>query len=917
MADAAGPSSAPEGPPFPLLWNQEPLYWYDLPDADNGTLNMDAKGVYLPGGWDEPLRTSQRLDLPFPLRSAVGGELYRPHSHDAERDGVEGAALPLLAGDLGKGQSQGSGAALPLLAGELGKGLDHDPVEEKVDKYWYLKSHVEKYALIPDGATRSQMHGSSGVTREQARGVLDQIKQGATVLPKLSLPLRNVLSLAQFLTKNPVFTGWDANDNWLYGGGTMSLMKYSRKLLHTSGENVAVADLVAPGDWEDSSHRTGEDSSSYSRLWAEDEVLLTWPEDETVLQIDAADLPPDEGGLEAAVVRSLSSVRFYLKPARRLMLLDEFTPSHPPAAVALHRSAKRRWAAVDTSGDCTVRDGISGRKICSALLPKVERKIGWFGLHGLTHTDCYQVASWERVYHLDCRGGRSSVLFQMSDNGHLFRSGERLHAIRRSTVRDNLTLLTTNRHLVVLDERRPDVPWLWSRLTLPPAGVYLSSCPAACRGPGGADTELITVACQTDSHVQALVYDWAAGAELAASRPLGCARPPVEAAGPPAAETHRRLEQLALTGVVADRPARGHNCVYTTNSCGDVFVHPLVPLDGCGDGGGHRRTGEEAPAEELDDWNKPPELQPKKFRRYNGTMWAGTKPPRRAPPPREVKPLRVTEQQCRRLVDDWRRTVERQRWHKARVTPLHCDSVVHWSGPTHPPDLLKPPPEAEGESDELPRWSAEKTATLPRRTPERTPQRVNRWLSRLSGGAQGAAGGGPADPVTPGVAGPAGDAADDPVEPSTPWDQTTDGSSTDVSTPPRSEVDEMLSMWETDADLSDEPLSVAEELAANALSIAGSVRRKRVPRYQMRLRRVSGSSAASSRVSSSRLSSSRPGSSVSGRAASAGQSAASGGASTSGSGSAPASSLVTPARPLPAVSHGAAFQQFSMDLFDD
>ena len=100
----AGDPDAPEPgqPPFPLLWDANPIKWYDLDDTANATLNMEGKGVYLPAEWDQPLASSHRLDLPFPLRSAVSSDLYRTRG-DAG-DGRDGAALPLLAGALSKGR---------------------------------------------------------------------------------------------------------------------------------------------------------------------------------------------------------------------------------------------------------------------------------------------------------------------------------------------------------------------------------------------------------------------------------------------------------------------------------------------------------------------------------------------------------------------------------------------------------------------------------------------------------------------------------------------------------------------------------------------------------------------------------------------------------------------------------------------
>ena len=96
MASADGA----ERPAFPLLWDTEPLKWFDMDDSANATLGLDGKGVYLPERWDGPLVSAHRLHLPFPLRSLVSGDLYR---HGADGEHADGAALPLLAGSLAKG----------------------------------------------------------------------------------------------------------------------------------------------------------------------------------------------------------------------------------------------------------------------------------------------------------------------------------------------------------------------------------------------------------------------------------------------------------------------------------------------------------------------------------------------------------------------------------------------------------------------------------------------------------------------------------------------------------------------------------------------------------------------------------------------------------------------------------------------
>ena len=100
-------SDAPdaEEPSFPLLWDVFPSQYHDREDYRNLTLNVDVKGVYLRGLAGPALSTSHRLDLPFPLRSAVTGGDYQRRGDDSAAS--DGTALPLLVGDLGTGQSSG------------------------------------------------------------------------------------------------------------------------------------------------------------------------------------------------------------------------------------------------------------------------------------------------------------------------------------------------------------------------------------------------------------------------------------------------------------------------------------------------------------------------------------------------------------------------------------------------------------------------------------------------------------------------------------------------------------------------------------------------------------------------------------------------------------------------------------------
>ena len=119
-------------------------------------------------------------------------------------------------------------------------------------------------------------------------------------------------------------------------------------------------------------------------------------------------------------------------------------------------------------------------------------------------------------------------------------------------------------------------------------------------------------------------------------------------------------------------------------------------------------------------------------------------------------------------------------------------------------------------------------------------------------------------------------------------------------------------------------LSIAEELTASALRIPGSQRRSLVPRWQRRRRLSSGSShvssvsrgpspassgVSSSRVSSGKAGSRRAGSSRAGSVGRGGDSGAESGNESGTSGGKSVASFVTPARPLPTVNQGAAFQQ--------
>ena len=201
---------------------------------------------------------------------------------------------------------------------------------------------------------------------------------------------------------------------------------------------TAVAELVRG--------RSSESERPSSQLWAEDEALLTWPDREAVLQIEATDrqLKPGDIGTargfeldalllqlmlvtgwrranisgiqkdsdggrilfvteinsissmffsfwctsprpptpyctpppvhrdleytssprrcpsEAVVVRSVTSARFYIRPVRRLICVDEVTPPVAPAAVCCHQGALHRWTLVDVAGCFTVRDAIEG-----------------------------------------------------------------------------------------------------------------------------------------------------------------------------------------------------------------------------------------------------------------------------------------------------------------------------------------------------------------------------------------------------------------------------------------------------------------------------------------------------------------------------------------------------------------------------
>ena len=86
-------------PEFPLLWNSFSMPQFEVGDDANLSLNVDGKGAHLRGLSGQSLSPSHRADLPFPLRSAVTADDYRRHGGIS----ADGAALPLLAGDLHRG----------------------------------------------------------------------------------------------------------------------------------------------------------------------------------------------------------------------------------------------------------------------------------------------------------------------------------------------------------------------------------------------------------------------------------------------------------------------------------------------------------------------------------------------------------------------------------------------------------------------------------------------------------------------------------------------------------------------------------------------------------------------------------------------------------------------------------------------
>ncbi|XP_037079248.1 uncharacterized protein LOC119100246 [Pollicipes pollicipes] len=418
-----------ETPQYALLWDSIHNLRGDLEDRYNLTLNVDGKGLYLSGLGEEDVSASHRLNVPFPLRSSTTAADYDDQQDPARADC--------------------DGAAFPFLTGALIKGGPADPVRCDVDEYWKRRA-----------AAHCSAKRAGRLVKDNPKMDLDVLLRAArdpavTHLPNAAFQMRNALPFVHFLTHNPVFMGWDTKHNWLYAGGCVSVLPKSSILAHVRGDSVALAHLT---DCE-----VGD--ACPLALHGEDAMTLNWPYNEPVLQVQTVD---DEH--VALAVRSQEAARYCpLQGGVRLSWCDEVLSPTPLTAAVCQPTLAGRWTTADAAGRLLLRDAAASRTVQQIQLPEVARPYGWFGLHAGPDQHRLLAASWECMYTIDTRAPEAAVTFRLSANDHLCPPGDRLHALRRSVCRDHLSLVTSSRHLNVLDDRWPAAPWLRSRLTVPGA----------------------------------------------------------------------------------------------------------------------------------------------------------------------------------------------------------------------------------------------------------------------------------------------------------------------------------------------------------------------------------------------------------------------------------------------------------------